>query len=136
MHVTDLLIAEHRLLRVMMKQLSDSVRSRAPVEQLRAQASLLAAAFADHAHIEEDILAPTLRHISSDAAYFTGNMQVMDDVIALMLGETARPGCDVPACLRDAIRLAEAQFDEEENEVFPMAVTAPPYDALVVTGLA
>jgi hypothetical protein len=136
MHVTDLLIAEHRLLRVMMKQLGDSVRRRAPVEHLRAQASIVAAAFADHAQIEEDVLAPTLRHLSSDAAYFTGNMQVMDDVIALMLGEVSQPGCDVPCCLQDAIRLAEAQFDEEEAEVFPMAVAARPSDTQVVTGLA
>jgi hemerythrin-like domain-containing protein len=121
MRITDLLIAEHRLLRVMVQTLDKSLRSGVSDEALRAQSVMLAAVFADHAHVEADVLAPELGALSNDAGYFSGNMEVMDNVLVQLLHDASRPGADVRKLLGEVVRLAEPQFAEEEEDLFPVA---------------
>ncbi len=121
MRITDLLIAEHRLLRMMVQTLDKSLRGGASDEALRAQAQILAAAFADHAHAEADVLAPKLGALSTDAGYFSGNMEVMDNVLVHLLQDASRPGADTRTLLGEVVRLAEPQFAEEEEDLFPVA---------------
>jgi hypothetical protein len=121
MRITDLLIAEHRLLRLMLTELDASLKRGTPDDGLRAQAVIVAAAFADHAHIEGDVLAPFMASLGADSAYLSGNMQVIDSVIAVELAKAALPNSDVRALLTHAILLAGPQFDTEEEDVFPEA---------------
>jgi hypothetical protein len=121
MRITDLLIAEHRLLRVMVQTLDTSLRGGASDEALRAQAAMLSAAFADHTHAEADVLAPKLGAISNDARYFSGNMEVMDNVLLQLLRNAALPGAHTRKLLGEVVRLAEPQFAEEEEDLFPVA---------------
>jgi hypothetical protein len=121
MRITDLLIAEHRLLRLMLTELDASLARGTSEDSLRAQAAIVAAAFADHAHIEADVLAPYMSSLGADTAYLSGNMQVIDSVIAVELAKAALPNSEVRELLAHAILLARPQFDEEEEDVFPEA---------------
>ena len=121
MWITEMLRAEHGLLRSMMQALGDWLAQSAPVPALRERALMLSVGLEDHARREEQLLFEPLSTKSSDARSWVDMMEIVHDEVRGLFEEISGSPRDPTDKLWTILQLTEEHFVKEENEVFPLA---------------
>jgi hemerythrin-like domain-containing protein len=121
MWITEMLRAEHGLLRSMMRALGDWLAQSAPVPALRERAVMLSVGLEDHARREEQRLFEPLSAKSSTARNWVDMMEIVHDEVRGLFEEIAGSPRDPTDKLWTILQLTEEHFVKEENEVFPLA---------------
>ncbi len=120
MDVIAMLLVEHRLLRELMDAMGDWLAEAPPVEAVRERAAVLALALDVHAKREEqELFKPMLSH-SDTARHLIELMEIVHDEVR-ELYEEIKTTPDPGSKLWTIIEMAEAHFDREERELFPLA---------------
>ena len=122
MKVTEALLTEHRLLKILATQLESAAESKGELPTLVGAASMLQKALIDHSRVEDEGLFARL-----EAAMGGGGpvavMRADHEQIESMLGEIA-DGTNrdqVARTVREVVGLTRDHFAKEENILFPMA---------------
>jgi hypothetical protein len=89
MWITDMLRAEHGLLRSMMQALGDWLAQSAPAPALRERAVMLSVGLEDHARREEQLLFEPLSTRSSNARNWVDMMEIVHDEVRGLFEEIA-----------------------------------------------
>ena len=121
MWITEMLRAEHGLLRSMMQALGDWLAQSAPAPALRERAVMLSVALEDHAQREEQLLFEPLSTKSSNARNWVDMMVIVHDEVRGLFEEIAASPRNLTDKLWTILQLTEEHFVKEENEVFPLA---------------
>ncbi len=121
MRITDVLRAEHGLLRALLEALSNWLVAGMPPEALRQRAAVIAVALEDHARREEQQLFEPLRARSEGARHLIGQMEIVHDEVRGLFEEIAVPTRDPRDRLWTIVQLTEEHFVTEEESVFPLA---------------
>ena len=122
MKVTEALLTEHRLLKILATQLESAAESKAELPALLGAASMLQKALIDHSRVEDEGLFARL-----EAAMGGGGpvavMRADHEQIEGMLEEIAN-GTDrnqAARTVREVVGLTRDHFAKEESMLFPMA---------------
>ncbi len=122
MKVTEALLTEHRLLKILAAQLESAAESKVELPALVGAASMLQKALIGHSQVEDEGLFARL-----EAAMGGGGpvavMRADHEQIESMLGEIA-DGTNrdqVARTVREVVGLTRDHFAKEENILFPMA---------------
>ena len=123
MKVTEGLLTEHRLLKILATQLESAAESKGELPMLVGAASMLQKALIDHSRVEDDGLFARLEAAMGGGGGPVAVMRADHEQIEGMLGEIA-DGTNrdqVARTVREVVGLTRDHFDKEENILFPMA---------------
>jgi hemerythrin superfamily protein len=131
MKITDVLMVEHRLLRVMMEAMADWL-SKAPAsasDEMRERIGLLAVALEAHAQREEQHLFAHLRPLSEQARHLIDMMEIVHDEVRSLFEEIETME-NPKEHIWTILDLTETHFVREDKEVFPLAEELLPEEYL------
>jgi iron-sulfur cluster repair protein YtfE (RIC family) len=123
MKITDAFLGEHGVFYAQFDRIERELETDEPVEVLRGEALLLAAALAPHARLEDDLLFAVLEEKAGPEAGPISTMRAEHEEIegALRRATAATARERAREALLEAIDLARAHFLKEEQAAFPMA---------------
>src|SRR5512143_595330 len=130
MWITEMLRAEHGLLRSMMQALDAWLAQSAPAPALRERAVMLSVGLEDHARREEQLLFEPLSTQSSNARNWVDMMEIVHDEVRGLFEEIAASPRDPTDKLWTILQLTEEHFVKEEDEVFPLAENLIDFETL------
>lgn len=123
MKITDALLGEHGVFHVELDHLERAVPEAAAIEQVHAQAALLAASLGTHAGLEDELLFAALEPYLGSEAGPLAVMRMEHDEIehSLQRLPEIQNLSEAQGLLLHLVQVAQDHFTKEEHVLFPMA---------------